>query len=232
MNELGEIEKKADAIGARLDREIRRKKNSMIISLVGGAVLLVIVFLYFGFIKGLVREVIEPRGMALMARDQVEKMLPDAARELERALKEQAPYAAKYVHEQILIAIPQMREYLEVQFVTKTEESLEALVGEFDNLVSDALTENRAVITGFMRDVQDPAKKEELTKQIYESIKAQFSDPQIKADLDSYTNVLIRLNKKIKFLYEGRDLSEEETLVRDIIMAVRELASRGATKKI
>jgi len=232
MSEMGDIEKRMDAILNRLDSDIQKKKNSMTISIIGGIILLIVVFIYFGWIKGLVREVMEPEGLMLQARAKVEEMLPEMAKSLETQLKKEAPNIASYSSQELLKAIPEARIYMEHQFIRKTEEALESFVGEFDKMVSQALEDNRTDIVGFMRDIEDPVKKDLVSEEIYESLKKQFDQPYIKSDLETYTKVLQRLNKKIKYLYEGEHLTEEEAIIRDILFSLRELASRGATKKI
>ena len=232
MSELAQIQKKVDGILSQINSDIKRKKNTMLVSVVGGIILLIIVFIYFSWIKGLIQEVLEPKGLMLMGRDKIERMLPEVSKNLEESLKKEAPNIAKYSSQQILLAIPDGRKYLENQFIMKTEEAIDSLVTEFDKMVSDALMENRSTITAFMRDASDPVKKEQLTQDIYQSLKLQFSQDDIKPDIDSYTKALQNLNKKIKYLYEEEDLTEEEALVRDIIFALRELASRGAKQKI
>jgi len=232
MSELVEIQSKVDAINAQLTTDIKKKKNTMIITVIGGIILLIVVMIYFSYIKSLIKEVMEPRGLMLYARDQIQKFLPRISQDLEKSLKADAPRVAKYSSEQILKFIPESRVYLEREFITKTEEALDQFIGEFDKMVTEAIEKNRTVIVGFMKDASDPAKKEELIQNIYNSLKEQFNQDYIKADIDSYTNVLIRLDKKIKFLYDSKDLNEEETIVRDIIFAMRELAQRGAKQKI
>jgi len=232
MSELAEIQKKVEAINARLESDIKKKKNTMIITIIGGIILLIVVFIYFSYIKSLIKEVMEPQGLMIYGRDQIQKVLPQISKELEKSLKEEAPAVAKYSSEQLLKNIPKGREVLEREFINKTEEALDQFVGEFDKVVTDAIDQNRTTIVGFMKDAGDPVKKEKLAEDIYNSLKEQFNREDIKADIDSYTNVLIRLNKKIKFLYEGKELNDEEMIVRDIIMAMRELAQRGAKKKI
>jgi len=228
MSELAEIQSKVDAINAQLATDIKKKKNTMIITVIGGIILLIIVMIYFSWIKSLVKEAMEPRGLMLYARDQVQKYMPQLSKDLEKSLKAEAPKVAKYSSDQIRKFIPEGRIYLENEFIAKTEEALDQFIGEFDKMATDALEENRTVIVGFMKDASDPAKKEELVQNIYNSLKEQFNQDYIKADIDSYTKVLIRLDKKIKFLYESNDLSEEEMIVRDIIFTLRELAHRGA----
>jgi hypothetical protein len=232
MSELAEIQSKVDAINAQLTTDIKKKKNTMIITIIGGIILLIVVMIYFSYIKSLIKEVMEPRGLMLYARDQIQKYLPELSKELEKSLKAEAPGVAKASSKKIQEFIPEGRVYLEREFISKTNEALDQFVGEFDKMVSDAIEENRTVIVGFMKDASDSAKKEELIQDIYKSLKAQFDQDYIKADIESYTKVLIRLDQKIKFLYESKDLNEEETIVRDLIYGIRELAQRGVKQKI
>ncbi len=232
MSELAEIQSKVDAINAQLASDIKKKKNTMVITVIGGIILLIIVMFYFSYIKSLIKEVMEPRGLMLYARDQIQKYLPQISKDLEISLKAKAPEVAKLSNEKIQEFIPKGRIYLEKEFIAKTNEALDQFVKEFDKLVTDAVEQNRTVIVGFMKDANNPAKKEELIQGIYNSLKEQFNQDYIKADIDSYTKVLIRLDKKIKFLYESKDLNEEETIVRDIIYAIRELAKRGVKQNI
>jgi len=232
MSELADIRKKVKSINDGLASDIKKKKNSMVISLVGGLIILIIVLIYFSYIKGLIREVVEPKGLMLYARDRIQTVLPEVSKNLEKQLKDEAPNIAKYSKEELLKNIPMARKYLENQFIMKTEEALDQFILEFDKMVTEALEENRPIIVGFMRDVSDDEKKKELSQQIYESLKQHFDQDYIKADIDSYTKVIIRLNQKIKYIYETEELTEEEIIVRDIIYAMRELAQRGAQKNI
>jgi flagellar motor component MotA len=232
MSEITEIQKKVKAINEQLQGDIKKKKNTMIVSIVGGVILMIIVIIYFSWIKGLIKEVIQPESLMIVAGGEIRKVLPQLSQELEKSLKEQAPVIARYSSQQILIAIPDGRKYLEEEFIMKTEEAIDQFIGEFDKVVSQALEENRTVIVGFMKDASNPDKKEQLSEEIYNSLKEQFSQDYIKEDIESYTKVLVRLNDKIKILYQGTDLSEEEMIVRDIIFALRELAKRGGKIKV
>ncbi len=228
MSEMVELEKRIDAIEKRLDSDIRRKKNSMLVSVVGGLILLVVVLIYFGFIKGLIREVLEPTGLMLMARDRIQKTIPDVSKEVEKTLTQKAPVLAAETRQKIVAAIPEGREYLESQLNFKVDQALDGIVVEFDKVVTSAITENKDDIVRLLKDIQDPTKKAELTEQVYVALEDQFNQPYIKADLESYTNVLIRLDKKINHLYDEKDLTEEEQIILDIIYSVREFAKRGA----
>lgn len=232
MTELIDIEKKIDAIAARLDRDINKKKNTMTVSVVGGVILLVIVFIYFGYLKSLIRTVIEPSGVMPWASEKVQKMLPDISKSAEEELIKSAPKIARDSRKELMKAIPNARNYLEAQIKVKTGEALDQLILEFDKIVTAALDDHKAEIVGFMRDILDPAKKDKVSNEIYTALETQFKQPEIKADIDAYTNILIRLNKKINYLYAGKDLSDEEKTVLDIIYCVRELASRGAKSAV
>jgi hypothetical protein len=232
MSEINAINQKADAILSQLEKDIKKKKNTMLISLIGGIVMLGIVFAYFGFIKGLLKEVIEPKSIMITASGYIIKSLPDVSLQIEKDLKDKAPEVTKYAKDQIMLAIPEARIYLETQFIMKTEEALDAFIGEFDKIVTEALTDNREIITGYMKDLGNNKKKKEMVDALYQSLKSEFSKPDIKADLDSYTRVIVRLDKKIKYLFESDNLTEEEVIIRDIIFALKELASRGKKKKV
>lgn len=232
MSEIAEIQKKVKAINEQLQGDIKKKKNTMIVSIVGGVILMIIVIIYFSWIKGLIKEVIQPESLMIVAGGEIRKVLPNLSKDLEEQLKAQAPSIAKYSSQQVLTIIPDGRKYLEEEFIMKTEEAIDQFIGEFDKVVSQALEENRTVIVGFMKDASNPDKKEELSNDIYNSLKEQFNQDYIKEDIESYTKVLVRLNDKIKLLYQGTDLSEEEMIVRDIIFALRELAKRGAKVKL
>lgn len=232
MSEIAEIQKKVKSINEQLQGDIKKKKNTMIVSIVGGVILLIIVILYFGWIKSLITEVIQPESLTITAGGEIRKILPELSKNLETRLKEQAPIIAKYSSDQVLKSIPDGRKYLENQFIMKTEDAIDQFIGEFDKVVSESIEENRTLIVGFMKDANDPDKKEELTNEIYKSLKEQFNQEYIKEDIDSYTKVLVRLNDKIKHLYQGVELTDEEQIVRDLIFALRELAKRGAKVKM
>lgn len=228
MSDLIDIEKKIDSLSEKLDKEISRKKKTMTVTVIGGIILLVIVFIYFGFIKGLIKEVMEPQSIMMVASDKVEKMLPELSKSIEGELRAMAPEVARNSREQLLKAIPDGRVYLQSELTKKTGEAMDQFIVEFDNIITKTLEENKTEIVGFMRDVADPEKKQKLGDEIYNALEVQFNQPDVKADLDSYTNVLIRMNQKIKHLYEVKGLTEEERIILDIIYCVRELAQRGA----
>jgi len=232
MTELIDIEKKIDTIAARLDGDINKKKNTMTVTVVGGVILLVIVFIYFGYIKSRIRIAIEPSGVMPWASEQVQKMLPDISKSAEEELIKSAPKIARDSRKELMKAIPDARKYLEAQIKIKTGEALDQLILEFDKIVTTALDDHKAEIVGFMRDILDPAKKDKIPDEIYTALEAQFKQPEIKADIDAYTNILIRLNRKITYLYAGKDLTDEEKTVLDIIYCVRELAGRGAKSAV
>ncbi|OQB21500.1 MAG: hypothetical protein BWY12_01541 [candidate division BRC1 bacterium ADurb.Bin183] len=228
MSDLIDIEKKIDSLAEKLDQDISKKKKTMTITVIGGIVLLIIVFIYFGFIKGLINEVLEPQSIMMVAGDKIEKMLPELSKSIEGELRAMAPEVARNSCEQLLKAIPDGRVYLQSELTKKTDEAMDHFIVEFDSVITKTLEENKTEIVGFMRDVSDPEKKQKLGEEIYQALEVQFSQPDVKADLDSYTNVLIRMNQKIKHLYEVKELTEEEHIILDIIYCVRELAQRGA----
>ena len=71
MSDLIDIEKKIDSLAEKLDQDISKKKKTMTITVIGGIVLLIIVFIYFGFIKGLINEVLEPQSIMMVAGDKI-----------------------------------------------------------------------------------------------------------------------------------------------------------------
>lgn len=228
MSDMTEIEKRLDNVNQKLEKEIKKRKTTMTISIVGGIIIIIAMFLYFGWIKNQIQQAIQPEDVARMASQEIRRRIPDMRVKLTESLKQEAPQLAKNAKIEIQRSIPEFRVYLESQIKSKTGGALSNFVGEFDRMVSETLKDNKLLIARFIKDVQDPVKKEQLEEDLYNSLVEHFNQPYVKSDIDSYTQVINNLDKKISYLYIGQNLTEEEKLVLDIIYGMREMAKRGS----
>ena len=225
---MSDANDRVEKLVGKIDSEIKKKKNTLLTTVIGGAIILIIIIVYYNaYVMRHVPNMVKPEELMQMGRFKVQEVLPQVSKEMEADLKKRAPEVARYSRRQIMSGIPESRKYLEKQFIAETEKAIDDLVTEFDKMVTQSVSENREVVVGFMKDIQNDEKKKQVEEQIFQSLKMHFEEPQIKADLDAYTKVLKRLNKKINYMYETKELTEEEKIVLDIIYAMRELAKRG-----
>jgi len=118
-----------------LEQEVARLGKKTRLTWIGGIGVLVVLVVYMSGVLGLVRGMLEPRMLARMIALHVEESMPTVLYETEQGIEKQAPVVANAISEQIMQAIPRVREEAEKQIDLACDEMLPLLRDEANETI-------------------------------------------------------------------------------------------------
>jgi len=227
MSDLQTLTQKIEALEQRVARDLARRRKANTTTVIGGAVLFILILGYFTWIHSLISEVARPESVAANASELLKGQLPDVMASLQTELKEIAPKVVAEVRLQSVQAMPDIRKWMESEAVSKAEPYVVALEKEMGTVIQQGIVSDREAFDAFVKDPENPEAQKRFREVVHKSVKSYFDDPMVQADLKSYAEVLKAYDIKLKRLRDGSDLSPDEKLERDLILSVRELARRS-----
>ncbi len=206
-------------VEALLVAEVAREKKSSQISYIVSAVLVVFVILYTSWLGSRIKLILEPEGLALTASGLVIEATPGIGEELEATLVDGAPEIARYVSQSIVDAIPTFRVYVEEQLGPVVDQTAEEMAAAAVTKLSEKVA-SQEIVEG-----QETA---ELANAIVEEFEAGLEYALDEPDENGETprdritaslEGLDKIDKELKLLARGRNLSDTQARERDLLMA-------------
>ncbi len=117
-----------NAIEQLLLEEVEREKKSSRISYIVIAVLVLFTLVYVSWLGSRVKLLLDPEGLAYTATGLAVESAPEISAQLEATLVDGAPDIANWVSEQIVMAIPAFRLYIEEQVGPVVDEAAAEMV--------------------------------------------------------------------------------------------------------
>lgn len=206
-------------VEALLVAELAKEKKSSQISYIVSAVLVVFVILYTSWLGSRIKLILEPEGLALTASGLVIEATPGIGAELEATLADGAPEIARYVSQSIVDAIPTFRVYVEEQLGPVVDQTAEEMAAAAVTKLSEKVA-SQEIVEG-----QETA---ELANAIVEEFEAGLEYALDEPDENGETprdritaslEGLDKIDKELKLLARGRNLSDTQARERDLLMA-------------
>lgn len=208
-----------NAVEGLLVAELAREKKSTQISYVVSGVLVVVVILYTSWLGSRIQLILDPEGLALTASGLVIEATPDVGAELEATLVDGAPEIARMVSQSIVDAIPTFRLYVEEQLGPVVDKTAEEMAAAAVTKLSEKVAE---------QEVLEGQETAELANALVEEFEAglefaldepdengETARERITASLES----LEKIDRELKLIARGRNLSDNQARERDLLMA-------------
>lgn len=208
-----------NAVEGLLVAELAREKKSTQISYVVSAILVVVVILYTSWLGSRIKLILDPEGLALTASGLVIEATPDVGQELEATLVDGAPEIARYVSQSIVDAIPTFRLYLEEQLGPVVDKTAEEMAAAAVTKLSEKVAE---------QDVMEGQETAELANALLDEFKLgldyALDEPDEKGEtprerITASLESLEKIDRELKLIARGRNLSDHQARERDLLMA-------------
>jgi hypothetical protein len=229
MSDMQTLTQKIEELERRITTDLTRRRTANRVTLIGGAVLFILILVYFTFIHNLVTDVVEPKALTSIASEELKEYLPKAMATIQLELQKAAPEAAKEARVQAMKAFPEIRKWLEGETVHMANTYIVSLEKELTAVIQQGIVSDREAFDVFVKDPENPEAQEQFREVVRKSIRSYFDDPLVQSDLKSYSDVMKAYDTKLKRLREGVDLRRDEVLERDLIVCMRELSKRSDT---
>ena len=240
---IDKVARTVEAVQAHIDDDLKKEKLHRWIFLAMVGILVVIMFIGFSNIHGLVRKdpdpgMFTPKGMRVMVRDllknelrvdsihkMVSEHLPQIEKDLTEVIRNRAPDLISTISEELFTEMPKLlRELAEEQVVEFAEKTLALAAKEMETMVSHIVSETVRQLVDHKgaEALGDPEQvaamlsglvKLELRK------KATTPGESLQQQLDASRSQMESINRKLAALAGKKDLSRAEFLTKRLIQA-------------
>ena len=197
---------------AQLEAQVHAVRRSNRVTLIVGIVLAVIIGVYLYVLTGLLGDYVGgPKAMAELAQGVVVENLPAVAANIEQNLKDSAPDIVSNSRAALLDGIPGVRKELETTATKRlVDRATQTLQAHMDELVSDMISRDRAMIGPLITKAETVKGAARLTTEFERSFQKTLGDP-LKQELDKGCNRDLRdAVTRLRRLRTGRDLTPDE----------------------
>jgi hypothetical protein len=188
-----------------------------------GFALLVLLGVYFWIGSKLWAEVTEPKQLVNYVYTQIDDYIPEARKMVEREVKKNAPTWAKELSKEALAYVPEARKHLQEIAITELEKSLEKTELVTEEEFRKFLRKHRSMVEQRLKGLaKDPGA---ANREITELFNALEDDMQVdlKADAAKLLKLVKSLNRNMRDMQHGAELSEGQKLERQTWMIARRI---------
>lgn len=216
-----------DNLSRKIDDQIASVNRSKTITIVVYLALCVLIFGYTTWMGGKVKEATDAKGLADFASNKVIEQIPAARKEIAGKVKEMAPKMVDDAINEIRAQIPQLRAKAKEYVIAQIEKPLMELDQELWGHVDIALADHGDEVRMMIMDLKDEDRLHMVEDSLYEILTTPLQEPQIQLDLESYAHTLQSIESRLKMLVEGTNLTPEQRIERDLLIAVSEISRRS-----
>lgn len=224
---LSEIESTVASLRKRLTREVTL---TAIVGIIG--LLAVCGYSIYGYTE--INELLQPKMLVTYAASMAEDKLPELRGSLEEEVKKNAPVWAEELSRQAIASVPQVREQLEDHVLSQVDSMFEDTVNLTKPEMQKFMTDHKPEIARAIEDLKkdDHVLSEESITGIENAINETLQT-DMKAHAQEALRTLQEMVAKGGQLREGKELSEFDARLREIIMILRRfhLREQGIASK-
>jgi hypothetical protein len=210
-----------------LEKERARTTRSTWLTTLVGLALLGLLGFYFWYGYQRFREVTEPEKLVDVAQLMLDEQLPEARRSLEAEIAKNAPVWAQTLSEQAVGSMPMAREQLREYILKGIEKQEERLLTITTEQFRGALQKNHDELAKLFRELQtNPTLAEGQLETLEKMLEAEFAS-DMKAESALLLETLQVLNKELARFREGKDLTEDEQVMRRALLLARTLVTES-----
>lgn len=218
-----------DALEARLDAETEHLQRQKTVNIVVGLILVVIIFGYFLFMSGMVKNALEPQGVAMMVSQRVVSYLPEARATLETTARREVPVLVdKLIDALLKQRVPEARAKIKARVLALGDKAMDDAESIFFDQINLHLKQHGEKIRSLAADLSTDEGTHAFEDALYATLEEAVNSPDIQVDLIGYGIALQELDGMLLYLAtEEASLTSEEQTVRELIAIFRELMNRA-----
>lgn len=217
----------ADRLEKNLDEHIAKIERSQKVTIAIGVILALVMVGYFSYMKSQVTKMTNPDDLSGILIDMVDKQIPVLTKS---ATDELSKSAEANINEGInagLALIPELRKDANIYVNSKVGEILTHADKLHDEAMDEVLAAKRDEIRIIVDEIDKHDDQEALNKAMYEMLSEPFNKPELKMDVEAYGMALDMLAQKLERLRTAKDLTPDEVIERDLMIALKEISDRS-----
>ncbi len=222
-----------------LDQEAARRRRGAIVTLVVGLIVAAIIAGYMGWVSAQLfplldsfDQYLEPRGLVDFAYVQyVDPQVDVLIDGVKGLVEENVPVAFEEGKKYLEKKAPELRDELQ----KRSLEQLNNVVGYVSEALSehaaDLIAEHKPNIDALLADFDNPDRQDEMRR----TLKAAFeevAEKDLDAHLPGWMADIREVREKLQVLAEAEGLTEEQQLMRELVILARECRDRFFPKEL
>lgn len=212
---LADIQSKVISLQNRLNFEVTLTSLLGIVTVVA-----ICGYFYYGYTK--INELLEPKLLVDFAASKTQEQLPALREQLEQEVTKNAPVWAEELSRQAVASVPQVREQLEDHIISQVDAMFAQTVNLTEPEMKKFMEEHRVDIARAISELKQDdqilseASLAGIEKAISDTLQADMKE-QAQETLRTLQEMVAKGNQ----LREGKNLSEFDTRLREVIMILR-----------
>jgi hypothetical protein len=229
MSDQQSIDRQLTSLEERLNKQIRRSRNTQNMTLVVGVILILIIAGYFAWAGYWTRQIVQPKELAGIAGMQVVSFIKEKRPIVEREAQANAgPLVNRLVDEVLQNQLPSGRKFLEDFAKEESNRALDKMTEFLLVSLEASLEANKAQISELSRTLETSEGREAYKASLLSTLKEAIADEEITRQLDEYAFALKDLEGTLtRITTGGENLTTSEKATYDLIATILELARRN-----
>jgi hypothetical protein len=219
----------AAALEARMERirqsmseqQARLARGSMLTASIG-AVLCVLMAVWFSIGYGMLRDMTTPKKIVEAAEAVVLESLPEARKALEAQINDSADEWAAKISEEVQKNIPKVRVKLEDFIMVKADEALDHVQVVTAEQFRTFVTGNTAMLQDGFRSLKKPDDADQFVQDLKGALEQEMGR-NMREQSEEMLHMVYDLNSKLEKLKSGKNLNAEQALELEILMIAKRL---------
>lgn len=201
----------------------RRFRRGGWITLIVGLALLALVAGYFTYGYKEISYFRDPEPLVALVGDMLDRQIPEARKRLEEEVNKNAATWAEQASQQIVVAIPSLRQQLEDYACEQTDVLIDQLHVMGEKEFRRILDENRATVEQALNDLRENEEPSEEVVALLEQAMEKELQLGMKDQAQVVFTILSDLNRNLKDLKASENLTPEQENERRVLMLARRL---------
>lgn len=225
------LEEKVTDLQQECAYQLSRLQHGKKVSVIVGIVLLAVVIIYFGWITAKVKSLVEPQGLAMILRQQIEQRLPEAKQQATALLIKNAPVYADQLEAKTLQVLPAVRIAAQKNIDGLVDTSIEAAQKHAQAVMNQFITKNKKALDEAKRAAQSLEDQQYAEKllEIYANdylmvMLDEALNDAVGVDFDTIITMagasLQSIRDQLAVLQKGKKLTEQQQLQRRLIKLI------------
>ena len=206
----------------------KRLSRSTILTTIVGAILLILLGVYFVVGYSALSDLMEPETLVGASVEYLERGLPEARAALEAEVDASATTWAEQLSAEAVANLPVLREKIEEKALEETDGLLENAAVMTSQQFRAILRDHRPLLEKGFEEIGTDQK---LSKESLDALE-KVLEKELKADIEDQSQIvletLMTLTTRLRKLAKGKNLDAEEQLYRQILMGTRRLQLQEA----
>ena len=175
-------------------------------------------------------KIFTPNDAVNMAEEQYKKRLPDFREDMEQQVLDNAPQLAEDLSQQLYDSLPDIREQIQDTILVQTQSMVRQGVGKLKEDMDQLIKDHRDRIKAGIADIETDAGSKKFVDDLVGIIQSEMQTDMQQTAQD-VVGTLTGLNERLAKLEQGKGLTRQEALMREILMLSRTLQNRTAAAK-